>query len=320
MTGRLATPKQVAYLTFMGVEDAASLTIAEAGQRIDSLFEVADDTKWNWLHDRQGLWITERYILYPELYASEFRTFIDTHFSEEMHTYVRARIVGASEKLTKQKITKVLRTLTNEDRLWWRAEDRKEKFFGTLSRLFPGCCDGGARTRSSPSDPTRPKQRRFSLFDHDTLYSLLGHYAEFCEPWEVSVSDGTTTAAPHEWLTTLDKASLTAPFTKKSSGDDGTFYTIEVKRLFRTVQTTFSVVWHTGRHGWADAGPGTRVVHYLVPRSWMVDPPRINPNSLLSLCKKVWITNDSPFYPVDPAREFCQKCCTLHETWNAQQK
>jgi len=147
-----ATPKQVAYLTYMGVRDAASFTKEEASQRIETLFDIEDLEKWETMRARQGDWVTDRFIIYPDLYAPEFQLYLDEELPELLHTYVRSRVAGATERLTKSRIHEVVHALTRDNPEWWRQPDRRELFFDRLREMYPACCQG-----REPSRPARPK-------------------------------------------------------------------------------------------------------------------------------------------------------------------
>ena len=305
----------------MGVVEATSMTKQEASERIEHLMNVESQEQWNWLFERQGDWITDRFILHAELYTSEFQKFLDTQLPDVMHTYVRGRVTGASETLTKAKIRNVIHAVTAEDRSWWQDSKRKERFFDKLNMLYPGCCTVGPQTRQSTpnkavSTPQKPTMR-FSLWDHRTFGALFSHYSQFCEPWELSFNNGQKTASPHDWLQSLDAATLSAPICEYQGDNTGSRFTAEVKRFLHTARITFSISWHSDRHGWADSGPGSRTVHYFVPRAWMTDPPYTGEGMLISLCKRNWIRNDSPFYTVDPSRALCKTCAQHHENWNS---
>lgn len=151
----VATPKQVAYLTYMGVKDAAQMSKAEASEAINKLFDTNDLDLWDRLTDRQAEWITDRFVLYPKLYAAEIQRMLNDELPEMFHTFVRSRVVGASEKLTKAKIRQVVGALTDENAQWWQAKNKKEVFFARLTSMFPGCVDG-----RPPSVQTRNPTRR----------------------------------------------------------------------------------------------------------------------------------------------------------------
>jgi hypothetical protein len=137
-----ATPKQVAYLTYMGVRDAERMSKDEASAAIEKLFDTADDKLWERLREKQTDWITDRFILYPDLYAHEIQSMLDHELPEMFHAFVRSRVVGASETLTKAKIKHVIDALTRENKHWWQAKNKKDVFFTRLAATFPGCVDG----------------------------------------------------------------------------------------------------------------------------------------------------------------------------------
>lgn len=97
---------------------------------------------------------------------------------------MRSRVTGASEKLTKAKIKRVIKDLTREDEDWWSTTDRKEVFFRRLEVTFPACCDGRAPAksfrqellpRSIPAESFEASQssRRMSLTLPLTLLSTV---------------------------------------------------------------------------------------------------------------------------------------------------
>jgi hypothetical protein len=132
----------------MGVQKAGHLTKQEASDLISSevFLQSVDMT------DR-GDWHTERLFLYPELYAFELREHLNSTLTEVLHAYVRSRIVGASEKLTKTRIQHVMLLLTKEDTSWWHSPHHETVFFERLKQVYPGCCDG--RTPERTHQPPR---------------------------------------------------------------------------------------------------------------------------------------------------------------------
>jgi hypothetical protein len=132
----------------MGVRNAASLTKEEASQRIDTLFQIDDLDERERMRARQGDWITDRFILHPDLYGPEFQRYLDEELPELLHAYVRGRVAGAAERLTKPKIREVVHALTRDDREWWRQPTRRELFFERLRQMYPACCEGREPARS----------------------------------------------------------------------------------------------------------------------------------------------------------------------------
>lgn len=145
----MATPKQVAYLSFMGVHNATSLTKREAADLIDSNSFLAEvDTMAAFLRQQshQSSWIFQRLVLHPELYSSELADFLDKNLPDELHAYIRGQIVGSSERLTKSKIGEVIDVLLKENPAWWHSSYRKAIFHDRLKLMYPGCCDGRSTT------------------------------------------------------------------------------------------------------------------------------------------------------------------------------
>jgi hypothetical protein len=142
-----ATPKQVAYLTYMGVANAEQLTKKGAADLIESnpFYDGANSlSAFDRIRSRQDRWHEERLKLYPDLYNFELKEFLHEHLPNSLHSYVRQRIVGASEKLTKRKIQEIVAALTREDARWWHQSDYQTFFFERLRQTYPGCCDGRA--------------------------------------------------------------------------------------------------------------------------------------------------------------------------------
>jgi hypothetical protein len=142
-----ASPKQVAYLTYMGVANAGQLTKKEAADLIESnpFYDGANSlSAFDRVRSRQDRWHEERLKLYPDLYTFELKEFLHDDLPNSLHGYVRQRIVGASEKLTKRKIQEVVAALTREDARWWHQSDHQAVFFERLRQTHPGCCDGRA--------------------------------------------------------------------------------------------------------------------------------------------------------------------------------
>lgn len=145
-TGPRATPKQVAFLTYMGVPNAEQLTSKEASDLIQaghfSQPPMAGDG-----------WHIDRMFLYPELYPFELK-YLENGLHAHLHAYVRTQFVGSSEKLTKEKVVRVIRALTEENAFWWHTPQRNAVFLERLKQVYPGCCDGHApeRTHSKKSD------------------------------------------------------------------------------------------------------------------------------------------------------------------------
>lgn len=140
-----ASPKQVAYLTYMGVANAAQLTKKQASDMIDSnpFLDGANSlSAFDRISSRQNRWHEERLKLYPDLYAFELKDYLRDDLPRSLHAYVRRQMVGASDNLTKPMIRQVVDELTGEDPRWWHQSNYQAVFFERLRQIFPRCCDG----------------------------------------------------------------------------------------------------------------------------------------------------------------------------------
>jgi hypothetical protein len=94
---RPATPKQIAFLTYKGIREAQTMTFAAASDAIGRLIE-GDRKDEEYEEDDTGAprpsWLTDRLILYPNLYTSEFRDFLNNELAKTLHTYVRSNVTG----------------------------------------------------------------------------------------------------------------------------------------------------------------------------------------------------------------------------------
>jgi len=157
MNEKPATPKQIAFLKFMGHTDTDRLTREEASQAIEALSNVSDLREYERVDKRKSEWIRQRFILHPDLYSHEL--------SETLHSFVRSRMTGASESLTKTKISQVISTLSREDADWVKDISFKERFRSKLTEMHPGCCDGqlkenkerpSVKSMSAPAPAPKP--------------------------------------------------------------------------------------------------------------------------------------------------------------------
>lgn len=157
---RPATPKQIAYLSYMGIRDAPKMSFDEASAAIEDPFTTADQREFERLHDRKSRWISDRLVLHPDLYSAEVQVMLDSELPEALHAYTRSRIVGATEKLTKAKIRSVISSLQKDSPLWWQAQNRDEIFYERLTMAYPSCVDGRPpeRKQASPK-PAKAKNQ-----------------------------------------------------------------------------------------------------------------------------------------------------------------
>ncbi len=135
-----ATPKQVAFLTFMGMPDAAKLSKEAASQKIEATNHIQNLDEMARSDARKGEWRTARFLLYPALYEPEFQEFLGFELANRMHALVRRNVKNAEARLTKSKVVEVITALTREDRDWWSRPTCETRFFDRLKILHPGCC------------------------------------------------------------------------------------------------------------------------------------------------------------------------------------
>ena len=150
-----ATPKQVAYLEFMGVLTARALTKSEAGKKIEAIGEACSSDPFGRMDQRRGEWRTEKFRLHLDLYRADLLPFVMLS-EDSFRNHVRARVVGASGKLTKAKVEGVVRALLEGEPLWWDAPDANERFFQGLAAMFPECVDGTAPARAERQVELQP--------------------------------------------------------------------------------------------------------------------------------------------------------------------
>jgi len=145
------TGKQIAFLNFLGYEDASEYTKDQAHDFISQLVESTDSE----IQKRCAEWRTARFVLHPKLYSQE-QEWMNETFHEPFRHFVRQRIARASARLTHQRISDVIDSLHEENPLWWRTADRNQVMFEQLKVLHPQCCDGAppkARTYVSRAKP-----------------------------------------------------------------------------------------------------------------------------------------------------------------------
>lgn len=161
---RKASPKQRALLAYLGVENAEKMGAREGGRLLDEYCRAAEpfrlfqllrllkkerDLAWPWvrgrIRNRMRSWHTDRLVLHPRLYQSELFELLE----QPLRSYVRSEVVGASEKLTANRVHEVILSLSDRDPRWWQAapNTRNSNFFTLLREMYPGCCDGKKPSR-----------------------------------------------------------------------------------------------------------------------------------------------------------------------------
>ncbi len=140
----MATRKQAVYLEYMGFKDVHLMSVKEAAEAINSIFDGFDWETHIWRDKRVRSWKHERHLLYPDLYLDEF---LYGDFSERLHQFVRARVTGAKDHLNKARIKTVIKSLLADDPEWWKRDGNEERFFERLGVMYPGCVDGTVKRK-----------------------------------------------------------------------------------------------------------------------------------------------------------------------------
>ena len=172
MPNENATPKQVAYLSYMGVQNAERLSKAEASDAIENLESSIPASQADEYYERQYAWRRARFDLYPDLYTYEIKAFLRDELPEDLHQFVRSRVVGATERLTKTKIRSVVDSLTESDAAWWKRPEYRDTFFASLAHSYPGCVDGRAPTPKKASAPVAEAKKSGCLLMVFAIFTL----------------------------------------------------------------------------------------------------------------------------------------------------
>lgn len=127
------------YLGYMGVsvkeetpfEELECMVSLCRGENVDSGYMTENALKnRRWEHDK--------YVQNYGLFEDEFLE----QYTDELRKYVRSRVKGCSDKLTKDKIENVLKALGRIKPKWWTRNEYKIVFWDELKAMYPGCCDG----------------------------------------------------------------------------------------------------------------------------------------------------------------------------------
>lgn len=140
--------------------------------------------------------------------------------------------------------------------------------------------------------------------------NLLNHFRSQCEEWEITITIGTESRSPHEWLTLIEPVTLQGYITR-----------IECSTVLRKLSTAVlncHFNWHPHRHGWGTSQTGA-VVHYYMPPEWTAHPGLGRPKRLLSLCSRSTVPLDIDFVTAGETVPSCKICERLHAQWNQPQ-
>ena len=146
------------------------------------------------------------------------------------------------------------------------------------------------------------------LGDYKTIGELLAILAKHCTDEEVQIVCQSMSRCPRDWIASLSRKERNARIERISGGGGKPDQiTVRIPGLFGSKRATYEIVWSPNREGWA-CPLGGRTVHYFIPKHRMADPPYCGDGMLVSLCKRNFFDNLSPFFPVDPKYSICKTC------------
>jgi DNA polymerase III subunit epsilon len=133
---KMASQKQVLYLTWLGIRDPHLLSQAKARSLCASHgggMGYAPEGK---------NWATERLILYPEIYKDELLDYLSGTLLQECIDLYEEEYFDSSLSLDEETAMAVINRLQDEDYKWWNNPEFKRIFLDKLKELHPNCCDG----------------------------------------------------------------------------------------------------------------------------------------------------------------------------------
>lgn len=133
---KMASPQQVAYLSWLGILNADSYTAKEASDKIQKIggnITPREDGK---------SWTTERFILYPDLFRDEFRKYLSSKVQRACLAHYDGTVFDSTIYPDADKCAEVFNCLAQVNVNWWAGADFREAFYATLKSLYPACCDG----------------------------------------------------------------------------------------------------------------------------------------------------------------------------------
>lgn len=120
---KMASEKQIVYLTWLGVSDADKLTAKEAADTIQkiggNLTYRSDGKQWN----------IERLILYPQLFSHELEKHVRLNVRCDCMKHYESLVFDSSESLDGKKLSEVFRKLNIRDVAWWSRRGFREVFY-----------------------------------------------------------------------------------------------------------------------------------------------------------------------------------------------
>lgn len=127
-----ASPKKLAYLSYMGATLRSPLSEIEADMALNRLESVSDYEQWRQLVEKKNEWHTDRFLLHPQLFAAEFEVYYHSELPEILSNYVRSQAPAAAELLTPSNIRITMESLSSENPSWWRSPRRQSLFLAEL--------------------------------------------------------------------------------------------------------------------------------------------------------------------------------------------
>lgn len=127
-----ASPKKVAYLSYMGATLCSPLSDTEADTAIARLESVADYEQWRQLVEKKNEWHTDRFLLHPQLFAAEFEAYYHSELPEILSNYVRSQEPSAAGLLTPSNIRMTMESLSSGNPSWWRSPRRQKLFLAEI--------------------------------------------------------------------------------------------------------------------------------------------------------------------------------------------
>lgn len=168
---RKASPKQRALLAYLGIENAEEINAQEANRLLDEYYDAAEPFRvfhlirllkkdrylaWPWvrqrIRERLESWRVDRLVLHPRIYQDELFAMLE----QPLRSHVRSEIVGASEKLVRERVCEVVLALSDRNPRWWQSAPfcRNSEFYELLREMYPGCCDGKKPSRKGSGAET----------------------------------------------------------------------------------------------------------------------------------------------------------------------
>lgn len=133
---KMASPQQVAYLSWLGILNAESYTAVEASDKIQEIggnIATREDGK---------TWATERFILYPDLFKDEFRKYLSSKVQRACLAHYDGTVFDSTKYPDADICAEVFNSLSKVNLNWWAKPNFREAFYVTLESLYPACCDG----------------------------------------------------------------------------------------------------------------------------------------------------------------------------------